>query len=549
MTTTNSIQQFLFTGDIHGNVSRVARFVFLFKQLQKQNPNAISVFSGDFLGPTIQSSFTKGDFEIQVLKKIYSNNSVIALGNHDFDYGEEQLEKLILQLHVPIVVSNIQFINEASPLKKLFRSHYLFENNSQKFVFMGLLPYEMKHTSDTVKSIQVLNFLETIQCIENKIHDIQNEFPNENIYFVLLSHLGVELDKQLVKKFRNVLILGGHSHTVEPLYVDTNTGSALSHAGYNANYIGCIGMQINKNNNIQFSGELFPVLSALPEDFNTKNILNKINLMINQELKMDIHKEVINLNIKSRFSGCDWDPQEDNHAGQARYNDTFITRIMADAMVDAIRLETGDSEYIGLFHGGGVRSYLPSGVITVSDIHSVLPFPQYLVTINVTGKDLLIALELGVGLTNWGQRAGLLHPSSRLVYSYDINQPRGSRLRYVLLDQQPLDINQVYKLVTNNWVASGKDGQEIFLANYAEIGKIKEYKHLKQLDVFSRYLQAHKQQIANEEIVNSQEVFGRRIIASPSLDEARKIAKKLEYARGKEKMLSINEIKLDRFIR
>ena len=114
---------------------------------------------------------------------------------------------------------------------------------------------------------------------------------------------------------------------------------------------------------------------------------------------------------------------------------------------------------IALMNGGGIRTGLPAGDITIGDVLTMLPFGNTLATARVTGADLTAAVANGLSRAGAGafpQIAGarivwnpLAAPAERLV-SLSLRQPDGSFA--------PVVAERLYRIVTNNFMRSGGDG-------------------------------------------------------------------------------------------
>lgn len=530
--------KFAFVGDTHGHIDNMPRFINQFHQFKAEHPDLLTVFTGDFIGTTIESVYSQGQVDLLLLKRIYDQNSVMTLGNHDFDFGEKQLYDLLCQLNNQIVVTNIRFLKEGSPLKKIIKSHHAIRYQESVLVFLGLLPHEMKTTSDQLETVDVFNYEETLVAIRNEMALFASE--TRPVGFVILSHLGIDLDKALAEEIDHALILGGHSHTLVPLYLSSSKETAVAHAGSNAQYIGVINTVLTKQGFSQFSEGFIQVKDDIPKDEMADKAIKALTHKIYQYKGIDLNEEILRINLQRQLSGLEWNELIDSHEGHARYNDTFITRIMADAMVEVVNTKTETKVDIGLFHGGGVRARLPKHIITYRDIHNVFPYPQYLVTLKMRGDEILKALEVGVSMTNWHQRSNLLQPSERLHYAYDSRKARGARIGQVLIDGEPLVLDKQYKVVTNSWVGAGREGFNIF-AKYWQAKQVQLFPELQQLQVFISYLKKYAPLILETELSQGKELFGLRIKAMPSLDASEMIARDPRFARGKEAVLQLEE--------
>lgn len=519
--------KFAYVGDTHGHIENMPRLIELFHQYQHQFPELISVFTGDFVGTTIESLHSQGQLDVKLINQIFNEQAIATLGNHDFDYGENSVVQFIHELQANVVVSNLKY-NPGSPLQSLIRNYYLLKKGNQHLVFFGALPYEMKTTSDQLRTIDIMDYKETIQHLKATMEQLQQQY--QPLGYILLSHMGIDLDEILAQHIPNLLILGGHSHSVLPLKTFHAGRSAIAHAGSNGRYLGLVDAELTTAGWQGFHGELINVDEKLPKN-------EQARISISKETKQ--FELLTQTNLAEVILSLQSDKQRENFSllGHPRFNDTFITRAMSDAMIEAISPHARDSGIISLFHGGGVRAALPTSTITVRDIHGIFPYPQYMVVTEITGAELLLALEIGVSMTNWRQRSGLLHPSSNLSYSYDVNLPRGFRIHDVTINNQPLVLDQKYEIVTNNWIAAGNENQQLFKDLWLR-EQFKKYPDLKHADMFIHYLKLNRDQLQHE--FNERLAFGLRILASPSLLESESLTQLPAFRRGQEMPLQID---------
>jgi 5'-nucleotidase len=109
---------------------------------------------------------------------------------------------------------------------------------------------------------------------------------------------------------------------------------------------------------------------------------------------------------------------------------------------------------------GGLRADLvaaepgkTTGTVTYADVFAVQPFTNLLVTMDLTGADILAALSTPAGPTL---------QVSGVTYSYDITHSPMIDAATVMLSGQPLDLSATYRVTTNNFVAGGGDGYTPF---------------------------------------------------------------------------------------
>ena len=118
---------------------------------------------------------------------------------------------------------------------------------------------------------------------------------------------------------------------------------------------------------------------------------------------------------------------------------------------------------VALTNGGGIRAskvYAPGTMLTRRDILSELPFGNKTVVLELTGRDIVAALENGLSKIEEG--AGRFPHVAGLNVRYDAGRPGGERVLAVTRDGAPLDLDATFTLATNDYMANGGDGYDVF---------------------------------------------------------------------------------------
>ncbi len=175
------------------------------------NPQLLLFDSGDFSQGSTYYTLFKGDVEIGLMNLMHYDAA--TLGNHEFDFGMDNLEHLVKTANFPIVCANYDFKN--SKLEGLVKPYTIIYRNGIKIGVFGLSPKLKGLAFD--KNFTNVVFNDPIPVAEKTAYYLKN---TEHCDFVIcLSHLGWSLkdgysDDYLMAKTRNIdLVLGGHSHT------------------------------------------------------------------------------------------------------------------------------------------------------------------------------------------------------------------------------------------------------------------------------------------------------------------------------------------------
>ena len=230
----------LHTNDTHSTIEPVSQYskvkeaagkagcvrrTTMVKQLREQNPDILLFDSGDFSQGSTYYTMYKGEVEVGLMNIMGYNAA--TLGNHEFDFGLDNLAKLARQALFPIVCSNCDFTG--TPCQDVIKRYCVIERNGLRIGVFGLSPkidgLIMKENIVGVKYIDPIEATkEVVTLLRGKEHcDI----------VICLSHLGWGLapefidDQLLISSTSGIdLVLGGHSHTYmrEMEWVDNAEG-------------------------------------------------------------------------------------------------------------------------------------------------------------------------------------------------------------------------------------------------------------------------------------------------------------------------------------
>jgi 2',3'-cyclic-nucleotide 2'-phosphodiesterase (5'-nucleotidase family) len=143
----------------------------------------------------------------------------------------------------------------------------------------------------------------------------------------------------------------------------------------------------------------------------------------------------------------------DSRRATVRLKESAIGNLIADAIREFTKADAA------LTNGGGIRgdrTYPAGTTLTRKDILTELPFGNLAVLLEISGADLLAALEEGVSSVE--DVAGRFPQVSGLRFLFDARRPRGSRVLQVTVGGRPLDRTATYRLATNEYMMGGGDG-------------------------------------------------------------------------------------------
>ena len=138
----------------------------------------------------------------------------------------------------------------------------------------------------------------------------------------------------------------------------------------------------------------------------------------------------------------------------------------ADLVADSMLGATNGAAQIALVNATGIRVDLPGGDVRYKDAFTMMPFGNNLVVMSLTGAQLKAVLEQQYGVPPRPKKElpAALAPSAGFTYAVDVNRPAGGRVSDMRLNGKPIDPAIRYRVVVNNYMASGGDGLTGFTA-------------------------------------------------------------------------------------
>lgn len=430
--------------DIHGRVEKdtrdgsigFPRLKTKLDELRAEDPNLLLLNAGDTLHGTVLVNVTKGATMVGLMNTL--GFDAMVPGNHDFNHGYERLLELRDLADFPMVGANIMKEDETSD----FVPYTIIEKiPGVKIGIFGLGTDETKFKShpDNTKGIEFADPIETAKRIVKELKEKEVDI------IIALVHLGNEgtttvTSREVGEAVEGIdLIVDGHSHEK----LNEEVGDALLvQAGEYVKNIGIVELEIENGKISKKTASLFTYEQAqeLEEDAEMLKEIEKINTENEPILSVVVGKTAVDLEGAREF---------------VRIGETNLGNLIADAMVEA----TGAD--IGFTNGGGIRASIPAGDITVGDIMTSFPFNNFLSVIEITGSEVMEALEKGVD--SYPEQAGHYPHVSGMKYKFDPSKEVGSRIVEVIVNNEPIDLEKTYKLVTNDFIAIGGDGYTMFI--------------------------------------------------------------------------------------
>lgn len=467
-----------------------------------RDENTLVLNSGELNG-TLYFSLFKGEVDFKVFNEI--GLDAYELGNHEFDEGDAHLAELLTMANFPVVAGNIN-PTPASPLYgSNIQPYVIKEIDNQLVAIIGVLKVEKTRESSLV-SDDVL-FDDEIESVRAHINELQGKSVNK---IIVLSHLGYEFDQVLAKSVADIdIIVGGDTHDILDSTGElTNMGLTIDgeyptviqspnnepvyivHAWEYAKGLGRLNVKFDGDGKVtsiegnlellvgdQFqvkdeadqwvaadAGQKVSIENAIDDLASIRTIGESQDIL---DLIAPYKAELEAYKLQSLGTVTEAMPftriPTDFAAGETPTG-SYAAQVVADAFL--AYLPKAD---VAIQNAGGVRAPLADGNFTVADAYSILPFSNTVVTIDMTGAEIVKvlneALDYAQGIS---ASTGAFPYSANLRYDITLGAAPGTGLQNVDVRDPdtgtwaPIDPLASYTVATNSFTALGKDGYVTF---------------------------------------------------------------------------------------
>lgn len=460
----------LHTNDIHGALDDAPRLVTVVNQVRDASgeDNVILVDAGDVYSGTLYSTLFNGEAESWFMNQL--RYDVVTLGNHEFDKDSQWLASFVGQLGFPVVNSNFSFTRN-SVLAGKTKPWVVIEKGGNRYGVFGLITVRTRELSWPGPDV-VMN--DEVEAARRTVSALQKEGINK---IIALTHLGWDDDLELARQVAGIdVIIGGHTHTIPTSFPTVVTNgiepTLVVQAGAQGEYLGRLDIRFDSQGLVQGwdGSRLIPIDNDIVADTTSAAKLAEYQASINGFMTNMVGETSVAL---------------DGDRDRVRRQETNLGNLIVDSMLAKAE---GVKANIALITGGSIRASIPSGQISLGQVIKVLPYYNYLVTVDVTGEQVIAALENGVSRVE--QNDGRFPQVSGLRYSWDPAMNPGSRIKSVEVwtesGYKPIAVNTTYRLVTTNFIAGGGDGYTVLKqgSNFITLGNA-DY------EVLTEYIKTH----------------------------------------------------------
>ena len=489
------------------------RVVTKIKDLQMSEINPITLHAGDMIQGTLFYTLFKSQPDIEMMNQIKWD--AVTLGNHEFDDGDEGLKEILdgLDESISVISSNV-VAQCGSMLAHLWEPYKIIERDGEKIGIIGLDIGQKTEVSSSPSD--KITFLDELLTAQRYADELKNQGVNK---IILLSHNGMKNDLDYASKLDGVdVIIDGDSHSLVgdfsmvgltgvydryPQETTSKSGERVCVASaWQYSYaVGNMVVDFDENGKVtSCNGETTILLgdsfrqkdaSGAKVDVNATE-KEAILAVINSTKQLEIVTEDSDSLEKLKVYSDEIDVKKAEVVGSAG-EVLGHNRIPGDIKDGVNNLPLG-SDIAPLVaksfydkslradaciqNAGGVRVAIDQGPIDIELAYTLLPFSNTLFELDMTGAEIKQVLEDSI--TNFldnGGSTGSFPYAYGLKYDVDLSQAANSRIANLeILNREnktwsTIDNTKTYVIVTNDYIAAGRDGYTTFKTVQDERGE------------------------------------------------------------------------------
>ena len=439
------VVRFVHDTHVHGGFGdpdepeNVSNYFGLMADLARQ-PGTLRVGNGDDLASSVLSSVFEGRHVVDAFNA--GRLDYNTFGNHDFDLGPAVASARTAESHFTWLSANLRdtTTGEVFAAAEGARRYVVVPVNGVDVGLTGLINEEAPEITNLGDEAQVVDtataMRETIPMMRADGADV----------VVVLSHLTGPAAEELAAAVDGIdAIIGDHAAGVSETLIEVND-TVIALAGDEYEFVGEVELTVEDGAVTDAGFTLHDVAETIDHpSFEPSGHVEAVASFYRDQLDAELDVVI-----------GEWAVEFDTRRETVRQREANSGNFVADAM----RENQGTD--VALMNGGGIRTdtLYPPGEVTKKTIFDILPFGNTVMSLEVSGQDLLDALENGVSQVD--ELAGRFAQVSGMTYDYDPTAPEGSRVSNVTVGGADIDPSATYTLATPNFVAGGGDGYSMF---------------------------------------------------------------------------------------
>ena len=494
-----------------------SRQTTLFRKAEAEKKNLLKIHAGDAVTGTLYYTFYKGEVDAKMMNTICFD--AFELGNHEFDDGDAVLANFLDTLitgpcRTPVLAANVT-PKLGTALAPRTVNDYLqpYTIKTIEGVKVAMIGIDIKDkTVNSSRPLDSTTFSDEVSTAQATINTLKTTHGVRHI--VLVTHQGYDRDKAMAAQLTDVdVIIGGDSHS---LLGDFSAQGLTSSGAYPT-------VLKNKDGHTVCIGQAWEYAKAfglMNVKFNTQGAVEscsgQASLVIGDNFKRkdaagvwqtlaDADKSALVTALASQPAVKVTTPDTAAAAVLKSYTDRIavekakvigsateslcLVRVPGEStnrsagvagcetantlaqgsdaaqVVAESFLASSKRANFALQNAGGVRVPIAAGPLSMNTAFTVLPFTNVIVEMDLSGQEVVNALEDAVANHLDALQSSGSHPyAAGLRWDLDMSKAKGSRFSNVQVRDKTtgawsaIDLSKTYVLATNDFIASGKDG-------------------------------------------------------------------------------------------
>jgi len=491
-------------GKVYTKLGGFPRIATMAKALKAKSKNTLFLNAGDAFSGTLYHTLFHGLASAEMLNKL--GIDAFTLGNHEFDNRDEGLRTFIDKAKFPIISSNV-VAKDGSVLEGQWKPYIIKDIDGAKVGIIGLEIFQKTRVSS--RPSDAITFLDEVKSVQKYADELQGKGINK---IILLSHFGYENDLDLASKVTGIdVIIDGDSHTLMgdfsalglksqvdtyPKQTHTKDGKPLciAQAWAHALVLGDLDVRFDAEGNLESCKGVSHLL--LGSQFRMKNKKKKkveVNATVRAKIEgivgaqenlsivepdadmlsaLNYYKHLVDQKKNDAIGQSEEDMKHIRIPGHDYGGNSGANMPLGSELAPVVAkgfYEASLRADACIQNAGGVRVSLKSGKISYGDAYTILPFSNTLFEIDMTGSQVKAVLE--DALSNFkdeGGSTGSFPYAYGIKYEIDMSKTKGKRISGLeVMDRttkkwSSMAMDKTYVIVTNNYIAEGRDGYTTF---------------------------------------------------------------------------------------
>ena len=406
--------------DLIGGLALLSGYI---NKVRSEEDNVLYVIAGDMLQGSLIDSEWKGLSTMEIMN--WLSPDVVALGNHEVDYGLPHLLFLEKVANFPIVNANL-YIKKNN--NRLMLPYLILKKSGFDILFTGIITEKIM---DSIRQDKLIGSFVSLSEASLEVGKICNAYKNNDIDLtIVLTHIGYESDLELAKLLKPEwgvdMIIGGHSHTILDKPAKVNN-ILISTAGVGTDQIGRFDITVDDDTNsiVDYKWQLIPINSKIAKP--DKDLEAYIN-----SFKGEVDKKYASLLCK--FAVKMTHPK--------REDETSLGNLIADAIAARAACD------VAMIGSGSIRVKELGPAVTLKDFISCFPYDDVITQFTIKGSQLKSIFSHVMRKENRNGEGECYQVNSKVRAVYD---DKNEALKSLKIDGKVVENAKEYTLAIQNY--------------------------------------------------------------------------------------------------